>query len=571
MVTPTGINAIDALLHSSWTTTPGAGAALTYSFLSAAPSGASADDANGFKPMTAAQQAAVKVALDTWAAVANVTFTQVASGGDIQVGTNNQGNDSGAYAYLPSGWGPTYMYTNNQASYNNSFGEGDYGRAVLIHEFGHTLGLKHPGDYDSSGNDVDGPFLPTATDNLDYTQMSYNTGDGFELNGNYGITPMMYDILAIQYMYGANMSYHAGADTYRFGKDAALQCIWDADGIDTLDFSACTGRTDIDLNQMGFSSTAPGYYNISIAYGVTIERAIAGSGGSSIFGNDAGNVIMGGAGADWIYQGKGSDTISGGGGSDTVVFEMAFGYYALSGSKTALTVAGEGVDVLTGIGTLDFTDRYLELSKFSALHGATAGADAFIAGAGSELFSGGAGTDTISYNGARANFTIAGSRGGGSFTVSDKTGAGGVDVVGGVERLLFSDGSGVALDVNGHAGQTYRLYQAAFDRTPDLPGMGFWLNHLDSGMELLTMSQNFLQSQEGVADYGTLSDAQFVTTLYANVLHRAPDAAGYEFHLGNLTSGINTRAVVLMGFSESAENRAALVGVTSNGIDFTVV
>ena len=571
MVMTTGINAIDALLHSSWTTTPGAGVALTYSFLGTAPADASTDDANGFKPMNATQQAAVKVALGTWAAVANVTFTQVASGGDIQVGTNNQGNDSGAYAYLPTGWGPTYMYTNNQASYNNSFIEGDYGRAVLIHEFGHTLGLKHPGDYDSTGNDVDGPFLPTATDNLDYTQMSYNTGDGFELNGNYGITPMMYDILAIQYMYGANTTYHAGADTYKFGTDAALQCIWDAGGTDTLDFSACTGRTDIDLNQMGFSSTAPGYYNISIAYGVTIERAIAGSGGSSIFGNDAGNVIMGGAGGDWIYQGKGSDTISGGGGSDTVVFEMALGDYALSGSKTALTVAGEGVDVLTGIGTLDFADRYVELSKFSTLHGATAGADAFSAGAGSELFSGGAGTDTIAYNGARGNFTVTGSLGGGSFTVGDKTGAGGVDLVGGVERLLFSDGSGVALDVNGHAGQTYRLYQAAFDRTPDLPGMGFWLNHLDNGMSLLTMSQNFLQSQEGMADYGALSDAQFVTSLYANVLHRAPDTAGYEYHLGNLATGINTRAVLLMGFSESAENRAALVGVTSNGIEFTVV
>jgi hypothetical protein len=36
------------------------------------------------------------------------------------------------------------------------------------------------------------------------------------LNGNYGITPMLYDIQAIQYLYGANMSYHTGADTYAF-------------------------------------------------------------------------------------------------------------------------------------------------------------------------------------------------------------------------------------------------------------------------------------------------------------------------------------------------------------------
>ncbi|HWW72482.1 MAG TPA: DUF4214 domain-containing protein, partial [Duganella sp.] len=565
----TGINSLDSLLYSSWASAPSTAVSLTYSFLSAPPANASTEDANGFKPMTATQQAAVKVALGTWSAVANITFTQVSSGGDIQVGTNNQGGDSSGYAYLPTGRGPTYMYTNNQDAYNASFVDGDFGRSVLIHEFGHTLGLKHPGDYDSTGNAVDGPFLPADTDNLDYTQMSYHTGQGFKLNGNYGVTPMMYDILAVQYLYGANMTYHTGDDSYRFGTDSALQCIWDAGGTDTLDFSACTRATVINLNDFGFSSTAPGYHNISIALGVTIERAVAGSGGSIIFCNDAGNVITGGVGDDDIFLGKGSDTVNGGGGSDAVVFDLAFADYAVGGTKSALTVTGEGTDILNRVATLEFSDRTIQLSNYTALHGASAGADAFVAGAGSELFSGGAGIDTIAYNGVRGNFTVSGT--GGSFTVSDKSGVGGVDLVGGVERLLFSDGSGVALDVDGFAGQTYRLYQAAFDRTPDLPGMGFWLNHLDNGMSLLTMSQNFLQSDEGVATYGSLNDAQFVTYLYSNVLHRAPDAAGFEFHVGNLASGINSRAVVLMGFSESIENRVALVGVTGNGVEFTIV
>jgi hypothetical protein len=563
----TGFNTLDALLHSSWAPAPGTAVSLTYSFLSAAPVNASADDANGFKPMTAIQQAAVKVALGTWAAVANISFTQVSAGGDLQVGTNNQGQDSGAYAYLPSGRGPTYMYTNNQLAYNANFADGDFGRSVLIHEFGHTLGLKHPGDYDASGAVIDGPFLPADTDNLDYTQMSYNVGSGYKLNGNYGITPMMYDILAIQYMYGANTTYHTGNDSYRFGTDAALQCVWDAGGSDTFDFSACTGRTVINLNNFGFSSTAPGYHNISIALGVTIERAIAGSGGSIIFANDGGNVIVGGIGNDTIFLGKGSDTVSGGGGTDAVTFDLSLGDYVLGGTKAALTVTGQGTDLVNQVSTLEFSDRTVQLSDYARLQGGDAGANAFTAGAGNELFSGGAGIDSIAYGAARGNVTVRAS--GDAFTVTDRTGAGGVDLTSGIERILFSDGSGVALDIGGAAGQTFRLYQAAFNRLPDSPGMGFWLKQLDDGMGLLTMSQNFVQSAEGRAAYSTLTDAQFVTVLYANVLHRAPDAGGFDFHVGNLASGIS-RSLVLMDFSESVENRAALVGVTSNGIEFTV-
>lgn len=568
MATTTGNNSIDALLYSSWAPAAGAAVSLTYSFLTAAPATASADDAHGFKAMTSTQQAALKVALDTWAAVANIHFTQVASGGDIQAGTNDQGDASSGYAYLPNGRGPVYLYTNNRDAFNATFADGDYGRSVLIHELGHTLGLKHPGDYDSTGNNVDGPFLPAATDTLDYTQMSYHNGAGFSLNGNYGVTPMLYDIQAIQYMYGANLAYHTGADTYRFVKDSAPQCIWDAGGTDTLDFSACTNATVINLNPGTFSSTAPGYNNVSVAFNVTIERAVAGAGGSTIYGNDAGNVIIGGIRNDIIDLGKGSDTVDGGGGSDTVVFNLAMGSYGFSGSKTALTVTGEGTDVLNNVSTLQFSDRTVQLSNYTALNGGGAGDDTFVAGTGSEIFSGNGGLDTVAYGRGRDNFTVAAS--GTAFTVGDKGGSGGTDLVADVERLTFSDGGGVAFDFGGAGGQTYRMYQAAFDRTPDLGGLGYWLDKMDHGLSLVTMAQAFLDSAESVATYGVVTDTEFVTQLYANVLHRQPDPGGLAFYVTNFAAGNYTRASMLADFSESPENQVNVIGSISNGINYTV-
>jgi hypothetical protein len=71
--------------------------------MTAAPSDGSVDDVRGFAPLTAAQQAAARAEMAVWAAVANIKFTEVASGGDIQPGSNDQGNQSSGYAYLPNG------------------------------------------------------------------------------------------------------------------------------------------------------------------------------------------------------------------------------------------------------------------------------------------------------------------------------------------------------------------------------------------------------------------------------------------------------------------------------------
>lgn len=562
----TGINSIDSLVLSSWKTQAGQAVTLTYSFLTRVPSDASTNDANGFAAMTLVQQAGVRTALASWAAVANITFQEVASNGNIQLGTNNQGQSSSGYAYLPDGRNPTALYLNNAGtSYNANFDAGKFGLSVLIHELGHTLGLKHPGNYDSTGGDIDGPFLPSATDNLDYTQMSYNEGAGFNLTGLYSSAPMLYDIQAIQYLYGANMSYHTGADIYSFVKNTAPLCIWDAGGTDTLDFSACTDATVINLNAGTFSSTAPGYNNVSIAYNVTIERAIAGKGGSTIYGNAAGNVITGGAGNDVIYLGAGSDQVTGNGGSDTVVFTKTLAAYTLGGTLGSLIVTGEGTDSLIGISKLQFSDTTIQLSSYASLVSGSANNDVFTAAAGNQIISGGDGIDTLVLSGKASSYTLAAS--GSAIRLTDVSGNGGTDLLTGVERLTFSD-SAMALDTLGSSGSIYRLYSAVFDRAPDSSGMGFWVSVMDRGTSIKTVASDFVRSDEFVALYGpAATNATFITALYNNVLNRAPDDGGLKFWESAMSNGA-TRADVLLDFSDSVENIGVMAQVIGTGIAY---
>lgn len=569
MSLPSGNNSIDSLIGGGWNTKAGKPVVLTYSFLTSLPDITQLAGKTGFMPMTATQQAGAEKALALWASVANITFTEVDSGGQIQLGTTNQGTVSGGTAFIPNAHDPVYLFTNNVGSYNFSFTDGGYGLATMIHELGHTLGLKHPGDYNASGGGTSGPYLPADQDNRDNSIMSYNNGEGFDKLKKYDATPMILDIQAMQYLYGANMSWHAGDDVYKFTNTSAPQSIWDAGGSDTFDFSACSDFVRIDLNSGYFSTTAPGYDNVTIAYNVTIERAIAGSGGSSIYGNNAGNVLKGGTGADVIHQGKGSDVITGGGGNDTVIFTGAYDSYRFSGLVSGLTVTGEGTDALSGISTLQFSDRTIQLNSFVSAQTGTSGNDVLTAAEGNELVSGGAGLDVEKFSGTRANFTVKAN--GSDFNVIDMSGKSGTDLLSGVERVLFSDGTAVALDIGGAAGETYRLYQAAFNRKPDAGGVGFWLDQLDHGLSLQKMAQFFLDSPESVRTYGALDNTAFVNLMYANVLHRVPDADGLKFYLDGFGAGTFSRAQVLQGFSESNENQAAVIGSITNGVDYVPV
>jgi hypothetical protein len=179
----------------------------------------------------------------------------------------------------------------------------------------------------------------------------------------------------------------------------------------------------------------------------------------------------------------------------------------------------------------------------------------------------GAGIDTVVMSQARSAFGV---------TV-DATGAtlrmGSVSwQVSNAERVRFADGT-LAVDVAlpgagaSSAGSAYRLYEAAFNRTPDNAGLTFWIKQFDAGKSTLDVARGFTTSAEFKQVYGANpTSAQFVNGFYQNILGRAPEAAGFNYWNGLLSANAARLPEVLAGIANSAENQAQLVGVIGNGI-----
>jgi hypothetical protein len=107
-------------------------------------------------------------------------------------------------------------------------------------------------------------------------------------------------------------------------------------------------------------------------------------------------------------------------------------------------------------------------------------------------------------------------------------------------------------------GKAYRLYRAAFGRTPDAAGLAFWVGALDDGIPLLDVANGFVTSDEFRSVYtDNPTNRDFAILVYTNVLHRNPDADGLNFWVQMLDQG-TSKAEVLIGFSESAENKAGV-------------
>ena len=134
----------------------------------------------------------------------------------------------------------------------------------------------------------------------------------------------------------------------------------------------------------------------------------------------------------------------------------------------------------------------------------------------------------------------------------------------------MNDVHGVFAQVDGLAtpsGEMFRLYNAAFARFPDADGLKYWINEFSSGRNTRrVVAQSFLGSKEFAERYGTnVTNEKYVETLYTNVLGRNSDIEGYNYWVGNLNNGIETRYEALLGFAESAENKALFTDMTGFG------
>lgn len=184
-------------------------------------------------------------------------------------------------------------------------------------------------------------------------------------------------------------------------------------------------------------------------------------------------------------------------------------------------------------------------------------------GMNSGLVAGLEGLDEAVFTGAAAAYTVG--KSGSGFVVLHQDGT--RVVLDGVERLRFDDRQ-LALDIDGVAGQAYRLYQAAFDRKPDEAGVGYWMRRMDDGASLESVARAFLHSAEFERQYGVEpGNEAFLDALYTNVLHRAPDPDGYAYWLNALRANFE-RAELLVLFSESAENVAQVIGSIENGFAY---
>ena len=109
--------------------------------------------------------------------------------------------------------------------------------------------------------------------------------------------------------------------------------------------------------------------------------------------------------------------------------------------------------------------------------------------------------------------------------------------------------------------EAYRLYVAALNRVPDANGEAYWSSQLANGASPTQVAQSFVGSAEFQQDYGGFSLIDFISAVYQNVLHRSPDPAGQNSWLSFLQQG-GSQASMLVGFSDSIENRAQTAGAT---------
>ncbi len=439
----TGNTYIDAILGDfRWVPSD-----LTYSFPTASSayevSYGDGEAAKGFGAFNGTQQAVTRSALNLFSAVSNLTFRETGGSSTPSADLRFAQSDapSTAWAYFPTtdATGGDVWVNNSSRNYASP-AKGNYAYLTIVHEIGHALGLEHAHE---------GTVMPAERDSTEYTVMSYRSYAGASIGSGYANETwgyaqslMMYDIAALQHIYGANYTTNGGQTEYSWspttgemfvngagqgapGGNKIFLTVWDGGGSDTYNFSRYTTALNINLQPGGWTATSPeqraklhwngsklaagNIANALLHNGDTrslIENAYGGSNSDTIKGNVAQNTLRGNAGNDKLYGLSNNDVLIGGSGRDALNGGTGTDYASYSTAKAGVRAdlqlaranqgdaAGDTYSGIEGLTGSSYSDSLLGNGGANQIKGG-AGSDKIYGRGGSDALFGGAGADSF--------------------------------------------------------------------------------------------------------------------------------------------------------------------------------
>tara|TARA_Y100001968_G_scaffold318848_1_gene349616 strand:- start:360 stop:1580 length:1221 start_codon:yes stop_codon:yes gene_type:complete len=308
-----------------------------------------------------------------------------------------------------------------------------------------------------------------------------------------------------------------------------------------------------NISEVGTAGSTGAYTEITLTSDTPVE----------IFYQCQNHHLMGGnlksstSGNDTLKNSSNHELLDAGAGLDTATYTGKFSDYSFKRTSTSLELTdqregiNDGNDTLINFEYLQFSDQIVEESKVDI---------------------------TKTYSGKFSDYKFF-NKGNGTYQIKTDSG---YDDITGLPLLTFTEEATTSsfrdisaiVDIKGVFDQVtglntdnakmFRLYNAAFKRLPDPDGLKYWISKYSSGEnDERSVASSFLESAEFKERYGdNVSNSTYVNTLYKNVLERDADIEGFNYWLGQLDSGAEARYEVLLGFSESIENKTLFTEIT---------